>query len=233
MHNGKGTFMRILIVEDDLFTVKYISYILNGTEYQPVHGYQEQQIMDSIQRDEPGLVLLDVDMPNMSGFDICRRIRTVSDVPIIFVSGMKELEDRVQGLRSGGDDYIVKPFEPSELLARISAVLRRVSRSDTPAPTRHGQITLDPVLQTASFNSQSVDLTSIEFQMLSFLMENCGKLVSASHIVEHVWGTENQMSSNVVAVYISRLRTKLSKYGGRHQYIVTVPNQGYCFETGD
>jgi DNA-binding response OmpR family regulator len=138
--------MHILVADDDLPSVKLTSYLLEEAGYQVVKAYDGPAILQSIEQHNPDLVLLDVTMPKANGFDICRQIRRTSDVPIIFLTGRSQLQDRVMGLQIGGDDYLVKPFEPSELLARVEAVLRR-RNSDMLNPSvrlSQGDITLEP-----------------------------------------------------------------------------------------
>jgi DNA-binding response OmpR family regulator len=178
-------------------------------------------------------VLLDVMMPKASGFDICRQIRRTSDVPIIFLSARSQLQDRVMGLQIGGDDYLIKPFEPSELLARVEAVLRR-RNSDMLNPSvrlSQGDITLDPVEHKVLFgNGRIVELTPLEFRLLYYLMKNSGRVLNTSQILSKVWGYDYEGESNLVAVYIRRLRTKVEEDPERPRHVITVRNLGYKFE---
>jgi DNA-binding response OmpR family regulator len=178
-------------------------------------------------------VLLDVSMPKTTGFDICRQIRRTSDVPIIFLSARSQLQDKVTGLQIGGDDYLVKPFEPSELLARVEAVLRRRS-SDMLNPSArlsHGDITLDPVEHKVLFaDERSVELTPLEFRLLYYLMKNAGRVLNTGQILSKVWGYDYEGESNLVAVYIRRLRTKVEPDAEQPRHVITVRNLGYKFE---
>jgi DNA-binding response OmpR family regulator len=225
--------MHILVADDDLPSVKLTSYLLEEAGYQVVKAYDGPGILQSIEQHNPDLVLLDVMMPKASGFDICRQIRRTSDVPIIFLSARSQLQDRVMGLQIGGDDYLIKPFEPSELLARVEAVLRR-RNSDMLNPSvrlSQGDITLDPVEHKALFASdRTVELTPLEFRLLYYLMKNSGRVLNTGQILSKVWGYDYEGESNLVAVYIRRLRTKVEEDPERPRHVITVRNLGYKFE---
>jgi DNA-binding response OmpR family regulator len=225
--------MHILVADDDLPSVKLTSYLLEEAGYQVVKAYDGPSILQSIEQHNPDLVLLDVMMPKASGFDICRQIRRTSDVPIIFLSARSQLQDRVMGLQIGGDDYLIKPFEPSELLARVEAVLRR-RNSDMLNPSvrlSQGDITLDPVEHKVLFaNGRTVELTPLEFRLLYYLMKNSGRVLNTSQILSKVWGYDYEGESNLVAVYVRRLRTKVEEDPERPRHVITVRNLGYKFE---
>jgi DNA-binding response OmpR family regulator len=189
--------------------------------------------MQTIEQHNPDLVLLDVTMPKTNGFEVCRQIRRTSDVPIIFLTGRSQLQDRVMGLQIGGDDYLVKPFEPSELLARVEAVLRR-RNSDMLNPSvrlSQGDITLDPVEHKVLFaDGRTIELTPLEFRLLYYLMKNSGRVLNTSQILNKVWGYDYEGESNLVAVYIRRLRTKVEQNPEQPKHVITVRNLGYKFE---
>lgn len=225
--------MHILVADDDLPSVKLTSYLLEEAGYQVVKAYDGPSILQSIEQHHPDLVLLDVMMPKASGFDICRQIRRTSDVPIIFLSARSQLQDRVMGLQIGGDDYLIKPFEPSELLARVEAVLRRRNADMLNPSVRlsHGDITLDPVEHKVLFaNGRTVELTPLEFRLLYYLMKNSGRVLNTSQILNKVWGYDYEGESNLVAVYIRRLRTKVEEDPEHPRHVITVRNLGYKFE---
>ena len=172
-------------------------------------------------------------MPKSNGFDICRQIRRSSDIPIIFLSGRSQLQDRVMGLQLGGDDYLVKPYEPSELLARVEAVLRRRNSDLLNPSTRlsQGDFTLDPVEHKVFFtDGRSVELTPLEFRLLYYLMKNAGRILNVGQILNKVWGYDYEGESNLVAVYIRRLRTKIEHDPEHPRYVITMRNLGYKFE---
>ncbi|MGQ9828995.1 MAG: response regulator transcription factor [Roseiflexus sp.] len=224
--------MEILVADDDLASVKLTSFLLEDAGYKVIKAYDANGVLQAVEQRSPDLVLLDVGMPKVSGFDICRQIRRISDVPIIFVTGSGQLQDRVTGLQIGGDDYLVKPFEPAELLARVEAVLRRRNSDLVNPVTRisQGPLTLDPIEHTVLFeDGRSIVLTPIEFRLLYYLMQNTGRVLSASQILSKVWGYDYEGESNLVAVYIRRLRAKVEPNIDEPRYIVTVRNLGYKF----
>jgi DNA-binding response OmpR family regulator len=225
--------MHILVADDDQLSVKLTTFLLTSSGYSVSSVTNGQDTVRAFERGEPDLLLLDVNLPAMSGFDVCRQIRRTSDVPIIFLSGCSQLQDRVHGLQIGGDDFLAKPFEPLELLARIEAVLRRRD-SDTVVPLarlRQGDLTLDPVEHKAFFtDGRSVDLTPIEFRLLYYLMKNAGRVLSADQILDKVWRYDDGGGNNLVAVYVRRLRAKIERDMRRPHYIVTLPNLGYKFD---
>lgn len=224
--------MEILVADDDLASVKLTSFLLEDAGYRVIKAYDATGVLQAIEQRSPDLVLLDVGMPKMSGFDICRQIRRMSDVPIIFVTGSGQLQDRVTGLQIGGDDYLVKPFEPAELLARVEAVLRRRNSDMVNPVTRisQGPLTLDPIEHTVLFeDGRSVVLTPIEFRLLYYLMQNSGRVLSPSQILSKVWGYDYEGESNLVAVYVRRLRAKIEPDGESPRHIITVRNLGYKF----
>ncbi len=224
--------MEILVADDDLASVKLTSFLLEDAGYRVIKAYDATGVLQAIEQRSPDLVLLDVGMPKMSGFDICRQIRRMSDVPIIFVTGSGQLQDRVTGLQIGGDDYLVKPFEPAELLARVEAVLRRRNSDMVNPVTRisQGPLTLDPIEHTVLFeDGRSIVLTPIEFRLLYYLMQNSGRVLSPSQILNKVWGYDYEGESNLVAVYVRRLRAKIEQDGESPRHIITVRNLGYKF----
>ncbi|HMO55906.1 MAG TPA: response regulator transcription factor [Roseiflexaceae bacterium] len=224
--------MNILVADDDLSSVKLTSFLLEDAGYRVIKAYDGQSIMQAIEQHQPDLVLLDVTMPKVNGFEVCRQIRRTSDVPIIFVSGNSQLQDRVTGLQIGGDDYLVKPFEPSELLARVEAVLRR-RNSDMVTPVSRitqGPITLDPIEHKVLFaDGRMAVLTPIEFRLLYYMMQNTGRVLNSSQILSKVWGYDYEGESNLVAVYIRRLRSKIEPENSTPQHVITVRNLGYKF----
>lgn len=225
--------MPILIADDDLLTVKLTSFVLEEAGYAVVKVYNGHDVLSAIAEHDPELILLDVAMPKINGFDVCRQIRNTSNVPIIFLSARSQLQDRVTGLQIGGDDYLGKPFEPSELIARIEAVLRRRS-IDGLAPSAQltvGSLTIEPVThQVAVGEQKSVKLTPVEFRLLYYLMRNPGRVLSTSIILSKVWGTGYDDDSNLVPVYVRRLRTKIEENIEQPRYIITVTSLGYKFD---
>ncbi|WP_322496044.1 response regulator transcription factor [Chloroflexus sp.] len=225
--------MNILVVDDDIPSAKLTSYLLEEAGYRVLRAHDATSIMQVIEQHNPDLILLDIMMPKIDGFEVCRQIRRNSDVPIIFLSARSQLQDRVTGLQIGGDDYLVKPFEPSELLARVEAVLRRRNADMLNTSTRlsQGNITLDPVEHKVIFtDGRVVELTPLEFRLLYYLMKNAGRIVNVTQILSKVWGYDYEGESNLVAVYIRRLRTKVEEDPDHPRHVITVRNLGYKFE---
>jgi DNA-binding response OmpR family regulator len=224
--------MNILVADDDLASVKLTAFLLEDAGYRVLRAYDGPAIMQVVEQSQPDLVLLDVTMPKVNGFDICRQIRRTSDVPIIFISGNGQLADRVTGLQIGGDDYLVKPFEPAELLARVEAVLRRRNSEMVTPVSRitQGPITLDPIEHRVMFNDgRSTVLTPIEFRLLYYMMQNAGRVLNTSQILSKVWGYDYEGESNLVAVYVRRLRSKIEPENETPRHVITVRNLGYKF----
>lgn len=225
--------MNILVVDDDIPSARMTSYLLEEAGYRVFRAHDASNILQLIEQHNPDLILLDVMMPKTDGFEVCRQIRRNSDIPIIFLSARHQLQDRVMGLQIGGDDYLVKPFEPSELLARVEAVLRRRNADVLNTSTRlsQGNITLDPVEHKVLFtDGRFVELTPLEFRLLYYLMKNSGRILNVTQILSKVWGYDHEGESNLVAVYIRRLRTKVEEDPDHPRHVITVRNLGYKFE---
>jgi len=226
--------MRVMVVDDDAPSVKMISFLLREEGYEVASADNGVTALDLIEREPPDLVVLDVMMPHMDGFEVCRRIRQKMDVPIIFLSAKGETVDKVAGLQLGADDYLAKPFEPSELLARVKAVLRRVEAfalEDSQSRLVVGEVTLDPVSNRTTFSDgRVVDLTPIEFRLLHCLMRNAGRILSHDLLMNSVWGYNYEGYSNQIAVYMRRLRMKIESDPDNPKFLTTVRGLGYKFE---
>jgi len=213
--------MNILVVDDDIPSARMTSYLLEEAGYRVFRAHDASNILQLIEQHNPDLILLDVMMPKIDGFEVCRQIRRNSDIPIIFLSARHQLQDRV------------KPFEPSELLARVEAVLRRRNADVLNTSTRlsQGNITLDPVEHKVLFtDGRVVELTPLEFRLLYYLMKNSGRILNVTQILSKVWGYDYEGESNLVAVYIRRLRTKVEEDPDHPRHVITVRNLGYKFE---
>ena len=227
--------MRILIVDDDPPTVKWTSFLLRDEGYEVITADNGRAALELVERESPDLVILDVMMPQIDGLEACRRIRQTMDVPIIMLSAKGETADKVTGLGMGADDYLAKPFEPAELLARVKAVLRRTEAfsafDDSQSRVAVGEIRLDPVGNKVFLpGDKTVELTPIEFRLLHVLMRNAGRVLSHDYLLSSAWGYEYEGYSNQIAVYIRRLRTKLEDDPSNPKYLITVRGMGYRFE---
>jgi DNA-binding response OmpR family regulator len=226
--------MRILAVDDDRNNLKMLDFLLREEGYEVLTTDNGRTALDLVDSQNPDLVILDVMMPQVDGLEVCRRIRQTMDVPIIMLSAKGETADRVSGLEIGADDYLAKPFEPSELLARVKAVLRRseITTFDDPnAAVSVSGLRLDPVVNRVILeNGDAVNLTPIEFRLLHCLMRNAGRTLSHDFLLSHAWGYEYEGYSNQIAVYVRRLRSKVENDSAKPRYIVTVRGLGYRFE---
>jgi DNA-binding response OmpR family regulator len=211
-----------------------ISFLLREEGYEVTSTDNGVAALELIDRESPDLIILDVMMPHLDGFEVCRRIRQKQDVPIIFLSAKGETVDKVTGLQLGADDYLAKPFEPAELLARVKAVMRRAevfAAEDTQSRLAVGDVTLDPVNSRVSFaDGRTVDLTPIEFRLLHCLMRNAGRILSHDLLMNAVWGYDYEGYSNQIAVYMRRLRMKIEQDPDNPRYLTTVRGLGYKFE---
>jgi DNA-binding response OmpR family regulator len=226
--------MRILVVDDDAPSVKMISFLLREEGYEVISTDNGSAALELIDREAPNLVILDVMMPHLDGFEVCRRIRQKQDVPIIFLSAKGEIVDKVTGLELGADDYLAKPFEPAELLARVKAVTRRaeaVAGEDAQALLTVGDLSLDPLTNRAIFaDGRTISLTPIEFRLLHCLMRNAGRILSNDLLMTTVWGYDYEGYSNQIAVYIRRLRMKIEEDPNHPKLLTTARGLGYKFE---
>ncbi len=201
---------KLLLVEDDERISSALQYALNQRDYETVVVTTGGEALDAEAAD---LILLDLGLPDMDGLEVCRRIRETSDVPIIAITARGESAQRVAGLRTGVDDYIVKPFSLAELSARIDAVLRRTGRSDRstgqPGPVQIGSVTIDQTAHSVSVDGRLVQLTRKEYDLLLLLAERPGTVLSRAEILEEVWHTTWLGKSRTVDVHVAVLRQKL------------------------
>ena len=220
----------ILVVEDDLLMRRTLQQLLEreGFAVTPVGTIAEA--MGEVNRRAWDLILLDLILPDGDGIEVCGRIRERHRMPIIILSTRRQIEDRVAGLETGADDYIVKPFEPAEMIARVRAQLRRsqqFSASDASNVIRAGRLTVDPALQDALIDDHRAGLTQKEFQLVHLLATRAGKAVSRDFLVEHLWAEDELGSDKNVAVYIRRIRQKIERDPDAPEILLTVRGFGY------
>jgi len=232
---GEDWRMRILVVDDDPPSVKMTAFLLREEGYEVLTADNGRKALELVQSEAPDLVIMDVMMPHIDGLEVTRRIRQTMDVPIIILSAKGETADKVMGLEVGADDYLAKPFEPSELIARVKAVLRRAevfSLGDAQSSLVVGDLRLDPVGYRVirASDGREIELTPIEFRLLHVLMRNAGRVLSHDYLLSNAWGYDYEGYSNQIAVYMRRLRTKIEKNPANPQYLLTVRGLGYKFE---
>lgn len=225
--------MKILVVDDDQPSVKMISYLLKEEGHAVSSAKDGLEALQSVEADAPDLIIMDVMMPRMDGLEATRRIRQIMNVPIIILSAKGETSDKVAGLQIGADDYLAKPFEPSELLARVHAVLRRTETylaGDSETRVTVSGFHLDPVEHNVVRpDGTVVPLTTIEFKLMHCLMRNAGRVVTPGFLLNSAWGYDYEGESNQIAVYIRRLRNKIEKDPNNPRYILTIRRLGYKF----
>jgi YD repeat-containing protein len=225
--------MRILIVDDDRPSVKMIGFLLSEEGYTVLTANSGPEALALLNEEMVDLVILDVMMPGMDGLEVCRRIRRSTDLPIIFLSARGETSDRVAGLDVGADDYLPKPFEPSELLARVRAVMRRAEAfafGDRLNQLTVAGIHLDPVNNLAVLDDgREVYLTPTEFRLLHYLMNNAGRSLTHDQLFATVWGYDYDGSTNLVAAHMRRLRRKIEEDPSNPKRLVTARGIGYRF----
>ena len=220
--------MKILIVEDDKGISDFIVPELEHEGYETCLAVTGRQALEMFESEKPDLILLDIMLPELNGLEVLRRVRAVSSVPVILETARGETIDKINGLNLGADDYIPKPFELEELLARINALFRRVSYSQPKESSlSYKSLTLNLDRMTFTFDgSEEVQLSKTEFLMLRLFVENQGKVLSRSQIIDSIWGKGHFIDENTVDVYIGYLRSKISEFT-KDGYIKTVRGAGY------
>lgn len=228
--------MKILIVEDDKGISDFIVPELEHEGYTTCLAETGRKALDMFENEKPDLILLDIMLPELNGLEVLRRIRAVSTVPIILETARGETIDKINGLNLGADDYIPKPFEIEELLARINALFRRVSfTKPRESAVGYKELTLNVDRMSFSMKSQGqnngaeeteVPLSKTEFMLLKLLVENQGKVLSRSNIIDEIWGKDHFIDENTIDVYVGYLRQKISEFT-KDEYIKTVRGAGY------
>ena len=221
----------ILIIDDDAALAKIVQINLEREGYRTVVASSGVEGLQKADSNQPNLVILDIMMPGMDGWITCRRLREISDVPIIMLTARGMEADVVKGLELGADDYIVKPFGTKVLLARIHALLRRTDASATKKPPIYsdGELTVDFVKRVVMVRSERVDLTPTEFKLLSNFVQNEGRVLPHSYLLTQVWGPEYVDEVNYLKLYVRYLRQKIEKDPSNPEYILTEWGVGYRF----
>lgn len=224
---------KILIVDDEKHIAELISLYLTKEGFETREVYDGRKAMDEFYSFKPELALLDLMLPGVDGYQICTTIRKNSDVPIIMLTARSDTFDKVLGLEMGADDYIVKPFEPKEMVARVKAVLRRYEKSETKEDNKtvsfdNLKISLNDY--TVIYHGESLSFPPKELELLYFLAENKNQVFTREQLLDKIWGYEYVGDSRTVDVHIKRIREKLNK-GDENWSIKTVHGVGYKFET--
>ena len=222
--------MKILVIEDDKGITDYLIPELKHEGFETVTANTGRQGIDMFQNEKPDLILLDVMLPELNGIEVLRRIREVSNVPIILETARGETIDKINGLNAGADDYIAKPFEIEELIARINAILRRVNTQDkTDVVLRCRDLEMNTQSMNVKIGDKQLYLSKTEYFLLKLFLENVGKVISRDEILDAIWGKEHFIDENIVDVYIGYLRSKIADVD-KSEYIKTVRGIGYIVE---
>lgn len=221
---------KILVVDDEKKLVKVLQGYLEQAGFDVASAFDGQQALTIFRHERPDLVLLDLNLPGLDGLDLTRNLRKVSNVPIIMLTARVEEADRLVGLELGADDYIVKPFSPREVVARVRVVLRRVQGEAAPADTfRAAELMLDQSKHTVTLSGAPIDLTPTEFNLLATFMQNPGRAFTRLQLLDHVQGDSYEGYERTIDAHIKNLRQKIGDDPKKPQYILTVFGVGYKF----
>ncbi len=216
----------IMVVDDDQDLAEMLGIVLNGSGFEVDLVNNGDGVMDIFRANTPDLVLLDVMLPGIDGIEVCRRIRAESMVPIVMLTAKGDTHDVVLGLEAGADDYMVKPFNPSELVARLKVRLRRTVSQPTTS-LRIGDLAIDQVAHTIARDGKSIPLTRLEFDLLVALAKEPGRVFTREALLSEVWGYQHATDTRLVNVHIQRLRSKIERDPDNPELILTLRGVGY------
>lgn len=220
----------IMVADDDPRIRSVVKLYLEAEDFKVIEVDNGQKVLDLLSGEKIDLLLLDLMMPVIDGWTVCKYVRKHWMIPIIMLTAKGEENDRILGLELGADDYIVKPFSPRELVARVKTVLRRIENVGSDSHLYKFQnLKINVVTRQVSVNDQDVKLTLKEFDILHYLIKSPGRIVTREELLEQVWGFDYIGDTRTVDTHINRLRDKIDKYGGNSQFIKTVRGVGYKF----
>jgi DNA-binding response OmpR family regulator len=223
---------RVLVVDDDERLNALLTRYLSQFGFSVCAVSHPETGLSALRTDPPDIVVLDVMLPGMDGFAVCRRIRENSRVPIIMLTARGEVTDRILGLEMGADDYLPKPFEPRELVARIQAILRRGAKSDAEDSVQIGALHVSWGTRSAHLNGNDLGLTTAEFELLALLVQNRGRVLTRDRIMDAIRGIDWEAYDRSIDILVSRLRQKLGDDARHSTMIRTVRGTGYSFIGG-
>jgi len=220
--------MKALVVDDDRVLADVIAFTLRREGFEVLMSYDGENALKRWSEDQPDLIVLDVNMPKLDGFTVCRRIREHDDTPIILLTVRGEEDDIVKGLEIGADDYMVKPFSPRQLVARVNAVLRRAGSTLQPSEMQVRELCYSPAKREVTHlrDGKAIPLTPLENRLLECLMINAGQVMTVDIIIDHVWGPDGA-DRDMLRQLVRRLRIKIEPDPSNPEYIQTVPGLGY------
>lgn len=226
----------VLVVDDELTIVEVVGRYLERAGYRVVTAADGPHAIAAAAQHQPDLLVLDIMLPELSGLEVMRILAEQGEPrpAVILLTSRSEETDRLIGLRQGADDYVVKPFSPAELVARVESVLRRIRRGAgaspaRPEPIRHGDLTIDPAARKVTLGEMELALTQLEFDLLAFLAANAGQVFSRDQLMEQVWGQAGFRDTGTVTVHVRRLRAKLERDPAAPTRLQTVWGVGYRF----
>jgi two-component system KDP operon response regulator KdpE len=221
----------ILVVDDEREIVRALRRTLSAHGYTVLTASSGEEAVEMVTQHRPDLLLLDLLLPGMSGLEVCRQVRAVSNVPIIVLSVKNTERDKVEALDLGADDYIAKPFGMNEVLARVRVVLRRVIQPPSGAEPRFqaGPLSVDFARRRVEVDGQEVSLTPTEYDLLKVFITQRGKILTRQMLLNEVWGAEAHARTHSLHVYVAQLRQKIEPVSERPRFILTVPGVGYRF----
>jgi two-component system KDP operon response regulator KdpE len=226
--------IRILVADDELTIIKFLRATLEARGYEVLAAINGVEALQKLGMELPDLVILDIMMPEMDGFEVCRRLREWSQIPVIMLSARSDEKDKVKCLSIGADDYLTKPFGIEELVARVNAVLRRVkiaSTASTQPAFESGDLKVNFVERQVTVNNRNVKLTPTEYNLLVELVLNANKVLTHNMLLTKVWGVEYGQEKEYLRVFVRRLRKIIEADPDNPRRIITVPAVGYKFQT--
>lgn len=236
----QDSHQKILVADDEASIRRILEARLGMIGYDIVTATDGEEAIAAFNKHNPDLIVLDVMMPKIDGYGVTREIRRTSDVPIIILTALGDVSERITGLELGADDYVIKPFSPKELEARVKAVLRRTNTKEVAAPISKiaknvittGNIRIDTARRQVFRKNERIRLTGMEFSLLELLVNNSGQAYSRNEILQHVWSypPDHRIDTRVVDVHISRLRSKLETDPANPELILTARGIGYMFQ---
>ncbi len=222
---------KILVVEDEESFREGVSFILSKEGYEVIDAADGNDAIIKFEREGADLVLLDVMLPGLSGLEVCKKLRTLTKVPIIMLTAKDTELDKVLGLEIGADDYITKPFSSRELLARVKAILRRTGNVDIKSAILEiGPVRVDTERHTVSVEGIDQSLPLKEFDLLVYLMQNAGRVLTRTQLIDRIWGSDYFGDTKTLDVHVKRLRSRIEKDAANPKFIQTIRGLGYKFE---